>query len=85
MIDAFVNLYGLPDDPEEGHEVTVNFEAKDFDNEGVFWTDSNGLAMQKRQLNYRPTWKLRTIMNLDIPANYYPIQSCISMQSNDGW
>jgi len=43
------------------------------------------MAMQKRVLNYRPTWKLSTIQNMNITANYYPIQSCISMRSADGW
>lgn len=41
--------------------------------------------MQKRVLNYRPTWDLSTIQNMNITANYYPVQSCISMRSTDGW
>lgn len=85
ILDVQVKLFGLPNTPDLGHEVTVNFEAKDFDNQNVFWTDSNGMAMQKRVLNYRPTWHLKTIQNLNITANYYPIQSCISMRSADGW
>jgi len=60
VLDIFVKLYGLPNDLEIGREVTVNFEAKDFDNQDEFWTDSNGLAMQKRILNYRPTWNIST-------------------------
>lgn len=85
VLDVNVKLFGLPNDPEIGREVTVNFEAKDFDNQNEFWTDSNGLAMQKRILNYRPTWNITTEQNMNITANYYPIQSCISMKSKDGW
>lgn len=36
--------------------------------------------MQRRQLNYRPTWNL-TIADggLNVTANYYPIQTAIAM------
>lgn len=74
-----VELYGLPDDPNEGHEVTVNFLAPGIDNKNTFYTDSNGLAMQKRILNYRPTWELETHGNLNIPANYYPVTTAIAI------
>jgi hypothetical protein len=45
-----VELYDLPWDEANpiGHEVTVNFWAPEIDNDGVFYTDSNGLEMQKR-------------------------------------
>lgn len=32
VIDTNVKLYGLPNDADIGHEVTVNFEVKEFDN-----------------------------------------------------
>jgi len=32
VLDVDVSLYGLPNNRLNGHEVTVNFEAKDFDN-----------------------------------------------------
>lgn len=54
-----------------GQEVTVNFFAYDLDNNSTFYTDSNGLEMQKRILNYRPTWNLTT--HEPVSANYYPI------------
>ena len=44
-------------------EVTANFYTPEIDNENTFYTDSNGLAMQKRILNYRPTWDLQTKQN----------------------
>jgi hypothetical protein len=34
-----------------GSEVTVNFQSLDIDNQGIFYTDSNGLEMQERILN----------------------------------
>jgi len=44
-----VTLNGLPGD--EGREATVNWKALDIDNADTFYTDSNGLEMQKRVMN----------------------------------
>ena len=49
----------------------------DIDNNGTFWTDSNGLAMQRRVLNKRPTWEWSGEQN--ITANYYPVDTAISI------
>lgn len=76
-----VLLYGLPNQAAVGHEVTVNFYAPNIDNAGVFYTDSNGLEMQKRVLNYRPTWDLTiTSGGLNVTANYYPVQTAIAIE-----
>jgi hypothetical protein len=34
----------------QGSDVIIEFEVEDFDNEGIFFTDSNGLDMVKRRL-----------------------------------
>jgi len=78
-----VELYGIPYNPDIGHEVTVNFIAPEIKNAGVFYTDSSGLAMQKRVLNYRPTWDLTYPGGQNITANYYPIASAIAIQDGD--
>jgi len=41
------------------------------ENQGVFYTDSMGMEMQKRVRNERPTWPLD--VTEAISANYYPI------------
>ena len=41
-----------------GKEVVIEFKVKDIDNNGTFYTDSNGMEMQKRVRNFRPTWDL---------------------------
>lgn len=76
-----VVLFKMPQNPNVGQEVTVNFHAPGIKNKGVFYTDSNGLEMQERTLNYRPTWNL-TIKDggLNVTANYYPINSAIAVQ-----
>jgi hypothetical protein len=74
-----VELFGLPQNKQVGQEVTVNFHSK-IQNNGVFFTDSNGLEMQRRELNYRPTFEIETKNSVNITANYYPIGSAISIR-----
>jgi len=74
-----VLLYGIPYDKKVGHEVTINFHAPLIANNGVFYTDSNGLEMQRRELNFRPTWDLTLANSMNITANYYPITSAIAI------
>jgi hypothetical protein len=71
-----VYLSGLPND-NHGREVTVNWKSIDIKNAGVFYTDSNGLEMQQRMLNYRPTWNFTSFQK--VASNYYPVTSAISI------
>jgi hypothetical protein len=59
----------------------VNFLSFDIDNNNTFYTDSNGLEMQKRILNYRPTWDWSGKQN--ITANYYPVQTAIAIRDTN--
>lgn len=81
-IDALkfdVELFSLPSNSDVGQEVTVNFHTN-LNNDGVFYTDSNALEMQKRQLNYRPTWDLELYKGgVNVTANYYPVDSAIAI------
>ena len=58
VMKVTVDMNSLPGIEYAGHEVIVDFKILNFDNNKTFWTDSNGLEMQKRILNYRPTWNL---------------------------
>ncbi len=51
-----VHLGEVPISNAQGREVTVNWLMSDFDNNKTFYTDSNGLEMQKRILNYRESY-----------------------------
>lgn len=53
-----VDLGSIPGADVDGYEVVVEFHVDNFDNNNTFYSDSNGLEMQKRILNYRPTWDL---------------------------
>jgi len=77
-LDSLPNVYLF-----DGNEVVVQFKVYNFDNNKTFYTDSNGLEMQKRILNYREDWDLEynyNIHNDNITANFYPINSAISMK-----
>jgi len=80
-----VDLGSLPNAAYDGHEVVVNFHVDNFFNNQTFYTDSNGLDMQKRILNFRPTWDIQQDYNdrntnENITANYYPVNSAISIK-----
>lgn len=83
-LEVEVDLLGLPDGPYGGHEVVVEFNIINFLNGQTFYTDSNGLDMQKRILNYRPTWDLIGLnyakWNDNITANFYPINSALQIR-----
>ena len=64
-------------DSQSGKEVILQFYTPNIQNNKTFYTDSNGLEMQKRILDYRPTWNFTSTMN--ITQNYYPINSAIAI------
>lgn len=81
-----VDLDSLPVLEYDGYEVIAKWTVDNFDNNQTFYTDSNGLEMQKRILNYRPTWNFSESLadsNENITGNYYPINSAITMMTVD--
>ena len=62
-----------------GKEITLNAQVLMMSNNGVFYTDSNGLQMQKRVLGKRPDFDLKIEGTEHISANYYPINSAITI------
>lgn len=81
-----VDIDSLPikEKPFNGYEVVAQFHLRNFNNNGTFYTDSNGLEMQKRVLNYRPSWNFKYSKNENISSNYYPIDSAISITEMNG-
>lgn len=70
-------------------EVPTNKTSKDvvvtwkmFDNweaNKTFWTDSNGLEMQERIVNFNPSYPW-SFDKQNISANFYPVDSAIAMR-----
>lgn len=78
-----VDMDSIPGSKLDGYEVIVDFTIQDFNNNQEFYTDSNGLEMQKRVLNYRPTFDLQKDYKEgfeNVTANYFPINTAISMK-----
>ena len=71
-----VYLGGLPNDGM-GRDVTVNWKSYDINNNQTFYTDSNGLEMQQRILNYRPSFNFSSFEQ--VSGNYYPVNSAIAI------
>ena len=76
-----MKLHGIPVNDNLGREVVANWQVVDFDNSDTFYTDSNGLEMQKRILDTRPDWDL--ITNEKESSNYYPIQQAIAIRDTN--
>jgi len=77
-IETFVD--SIPIDDGVGKEITMNIKTS-INNQYEFYTDANGLEMQKRKINYRPTWKLN--VSEPVSGNYYPINAMISINNSE--
>lgn len=50
------------------------------DNDKTFYTDANGMEMQKRILNHRGSYTIGVDKDDMVSANYYPITTAISIE-----
>ena len=64
-----------------GREVVTRLVAPEIQNQGVFYTDSNGRAFLQRRRNQRPTWDMEVFE--PVAGNYYPITTAIYIQDQD--
>ena len=77
-IEFEVQMLEIPLIDNKGREVVAKWTFAGVDNESTFYTDSNGLEMQKRVKNFRPDFTLDTKMKVN--DNYYPINSAVAMK-----
>ena len=77
-IEFEVQMLEIPNTDNKGCEVVAKWSFDGIDNQDVFYTDSNGLEMQKRVRDFRPDYTLDTKMKVN--DNYYPINSAIAMR-----
>lgn len=86
----FFNTAALQDIPEietlvkgidvsdgQGKEVVLRI-ANDIDNKQEFYTDSNGLDLLYRKIDWHPTYQYKE--KNDVAANYYPINAMIGLE-----
>lgn len=89
IIEFDVELNPIPISDGRGKDVTVNFKMfNGFDAKGKFWTDSNGLEMQERNVEFIPT--NYTFLNDKpypnyhmISGNFFPVDSAIMMRDHN--
>jgi hypothetical protein len=81
MIEFEVELNGIPLEDKQGKDVTVNWRMYDgFNSNKTFWTDTNGLEMQQRWVDYQPTFPRNKSSEQHIANNFYPVTSAIAMK-----
>lgn len=60
-----------------GKELALRYETN-LSTGSTFYTDANGREMQKRILDYRPTWDLK--VEEPVSGNYYPLTAAIAVK-----
>lgn len=79
-LESFVKSIPVYED-KIGKEVVVDLHFDGIDNGRTFFTDSNGLELQERVLNFRPTWELQATEHAS--ANYYPVNGMIQIKDKN--
>lgn len=69
----------IPVEDQVGREIVMRFDT-DIASNGVFYTDSNGREMLRRQRDHRDTWNLTLLEK--VSGNYYPVTAKIAIQDD---
>ncbi|EAT42738.1 AAEL005749-PA [Aedes aegypti] len=69
----------IPIDDSKGKEIVTRYYS-DIQSDGVFWTDSNGREMMRRQRNHRETWDLQ--LDEPVAGNYYPVTTKMAVEDD---
>lgn len=77
-IEIETKLASILIDDQIGKEVILNIYGTGIENQGVFFTDANGLESQKRIRNHRESYNIS--IEDQIASNYYPINSAIYIE-----
>lgn len=67
----------IPVQDQVGREIVTRFDT-DIQSNGVFFTDSNGREMLRRQRNHRDTWNVKLVEK--ISGNFYPVTTKIAIE-----
>ncbi|XP_046734865.1 lysosomal alpha-mannosidase isoform X3 [Diprion similis] len=67
----------IPVDDKVGKEIITSYTSN-LATENVFYTDSNGREMLRREKNFRPTWTLQ--LAEPVAGNYYPITAKVTIK-----
>ena len=80
VIEFEVDVNSVDIEDKQGKDVIVSWKMYgDFNANSTFYTDSNGLEMQERRIDYQETFSLAKDKQ-KIASNYYPVTSAIAMR-----
>ncbi|EAS02490.2 glycoside hydrolase family 38 amine-terminal domain protein (macronuclear) [Tetrahymena thermophila SB210] len=77
-VETFIHSIDVNDGVGKEVVMLINTNYK---NDGKFFTDSNGLELQQRQVNFRNTWDLK--QTEPVSGNYYPIGAIIGLEDQE--
>jgi alpha-mannosidase/alpha-mannosidase II/lysosomal alpha-mannosidase len=84
LVQFQVELNSLPTGDLISRDVTVNWKMYGgFDPNDTFFTDSNGLEMQKRAIDHYDRYQFKG-RESRIPRNFYPVNGAIAMRDANG-
>lgn len=83
LIQFDFELNGISIFDKIGKDVMINWKFYDFEDGDTFWTDSNGLEMQRRIKDERYSFNLDYNGTQNVSWNFYPINSAIAMRNMD--
>lgn len=69
----------IPTNDGVGREIISRFDT-DISSNGIFYTDSNGREILRRQRDHRDTWNLT--LDEKVSGNYYPVTAKIAIEDD---
>lgn len=69
----------IPVEDNVGREIIMRFDT-DIASKGIFYTDSNGREMLRRQRDHRDTWNVTLFEKA--AGNYYPVTAKIAIEDD---
>lgn len=84
LVHFQVELNSIPTGDLQSRDITVNWKMYGgFDPNDTFFTDSNGLEMQKRAIDHYDRYQFKG-RESRIPRNFYPVNGAIAMRDANG-
>lgn len=80
VLEWEVRTESIPVADGQGKEITVNFYSPSIINDGAFYTDANGMEMQKRKLRFGSN---HIVTPADISASFYPVTAAIVLRDTE--
>ena len=74
----------IPIEDNQGKEYIHRIQVNGLENDGLYYTDSNGRQFLERIRNYRPDFDVPDVDEIEpVTSNYYPITSSIYIEDKD--